>query len=161
MYIESKLILQYYVPIIINHIPKIEYMFYEKNTKGEPYVYTIQGINDIEAYITLNGYPVKPNILLPGNPNIDGSDAILTTSDQIGWIDDGPDSDSLRDLEVKDFNEIIQDDDFDIMIEVDDDTEVVVLYQGKVCLMRVDTFDESIEEDDDEDDWDNDYNPHY
>jgi hypothetical protein len=159
MYIEAKLIFQYYVPNIENHIVRTEYMFYEKNSKGEPYVYTIQGINDIETYITLNGYPVKPNILLPGNPNIDGSDAILTTSDQIGWIDDGPDSDRLRDLEVKDFNEIIQNDDFNIMIEVDDDTEVVVLYQGKVCLMRIDTFDESIEEEDD--DWDNDYNPHY
>lgn len=157
MYIESKLILQYYDPTEEQN----EYMFFQKNSKGEPYVYTISGIRDIQAFMDANGYPVRPNILVTGNPNIDGSDAILTTSDQIGWIDDGPQSDSLRDLEVKDFNEIIQDDDFNIMIEVDDDTDEPILYEGKVCLMRVDTFDESIEDDDDEDDWDNDYNPHY
>jgi hypothetical protein len=160
MYVEAKLILQYYIPIIENHLINTEYMFYEKNTKGEPYVYTLSGIRDIEAFMNANGYPVKPNILLPGNPNIDGSDAILTTSDQIGWIDDGADSDSLRDLEVKDFNEIIQDDDFNIMIEVDDETDEPILYEGKVCLMRVNVFEE--EYDDDEEDWsDDDYNPHY
>lgn len=147
MYIEAKLIFQYYVPTIEEHSLVKEYMFFQKNNKGEPYVYTLQGIRDIEAFLDANGYPVRPNILLVGNPNIDGSDDILTTSDQVGWIDDGPQSDSLRDLEVKDFNEIIQDDDFDIMIEVDDDTEVVVLYQGKVCLMRIDTFDDLIEDD--------------
>lgn len=160
MYIEAKLIFQYYVPTIEEHTVSKEYIFYQANNKGEPYVFSISGIRDIEAFLDANGYPVKPNILLPGNPNIDGSDAILTTSDQVGWIDDGPQSDSLRDLEIKDMNEIIQDDDFDIMIEVDDDTEVVVLYQGKVCLMRVDVFDEYEEEDDD--DWsDDDFNPHY
>jgi hypothetical protein len=137
-------------------------MFYEKNTKGEPYVYILRGIRDIEAFIDVNGYPVKPNILLVGNPNIDDSDAVLTTSDQIGWIDDGPDSDSLRDLEIKDMNSIIQDDDFNIMIEVDDDTDEIVLYEGKCTVMRMDTFDEYEEEDDDEDDWsDDDFNPHY
>ena len=159
MYVEAKLIFQYYVPNIENHILNTEYMFYEKNTKGEPYVYILRGIRDIEAFVDVNGYPVKPNILLEGNPNIDDSDAVLTTSDQIGWIDDGPQSDSLRDLEIKDMNSIIQDDDFNVMIEVYDDTEVVLLYEGKVCLMRIDTFDEYEEEDDD---WnDDDYNPHY
>tara|TARA_R110000868_G_scaffold222740_1_gene474591 strand:- start:162 stop:644 length:483 start_codon:yes stop_codon:yes gene_type:complete len=160
MYIEAKLIFQYYVPIIIEHSVVNEYMFFQKNNKSEPYVYSISGIRDIEAYVNANGYPVRPNVLLTGNPNIDNSDAVLTTSDQIGWIDDGPQSDSLRDLEIKDFNEIIQNDDFDIMIEVDDDTDEIVLYEGKCTLMRVDTFDEYEEEYDD--DWsDDDFNPHY
>jgi hypothetical protein len=136
-------------------------MFYEKNTKGEPYVYILRGIRDIEAFIDVNGYPVKPNILLEGNPNIDNSDAMLTTSDQVAWIDDGPQSDSLRDLEIKDMNSIIQDDDFNIMIEIDDETDEIVLYEGKCTIMRMDTFDE-YEEDEDEDDWsDDDFNPHY
>jgi hypothetical protein len=161
MYIEGKLIFQYYVPSIENHILKTEYMFYEKNTKGEPYVYILRGIRDIEAFIDVNGYPVKPNILLEGNPNIDNSDAMLTTSDQVAWIDDGPQSDSLRDLEIKDMNSIIQDDDFNIMIEIDDETDEIVLYEGKCTIMRMDTFDE-YEEDEDEDDWsDDDFNPHY
>lgn len=156
MYVEAKLIFQYYVP----DEGQNEFMFFEKNNKGEPYVYSISGIRDIEAYMEINGYPVKPNILLEGNPNIDDSDAVLTTSDQIAWIDDGPDSDSLRDLEIKDMNSIIQDDDFNIMIEVDDETEEPILYEGKCTIMRVDTFDEY--EEDDEDDWsDDDYNPHY
>lgn len=161
MYIEAKLIFQYYVPNIEEHNVSKEYMFYQTNNKGESYVYTIQGIRDLQTFIYANGYPVKPYILLVGNPNIDNSDAVLTTSDQIGWIDDGPQSDSLRDLEIKDFNEIIQDDDFDIMIEVDDDTDEIVLYEGKCTLMRVDTFDE-YEEEYDDDDWsDDDFNPHY
>lgn len=160
MYIEAKLIFQYYDPNIEEHSVSKEYMFYQTNNKGEPYVFSISGIRDIEAFLDANGYPVRPHILLPGNPNIDDSDAVLTTSDQIGWIDDGPQSDSLRDLEVKDFNEIIQNDDFNIMIEVDDETDEHILYEGKVCLMRVDVFDEYEEED--EDDWsDDDFNPHY
>jgi len=157
MYVEAKLIFQYYVP----DEGQNEFIFFEKNNKGEPYVYSISGIRDIEAYMEINGYPVKPNILLEGNPNIDDSDAVLTTSDQIAWIDDGPDSDSLRDLEIKDMNSIIQDDDFNIMIEVDDETDEIVLYEGKCTVMRINTFDE-YEEDNDEDDWsDDDFNPHY
>ena len=160
MYIEAKLVFQYYVPTEEQN----EFMFFQKNTKGEPYVYILRGIRDIEAFIDVNGYPVKPNILLEGNPNIDNSDAVLTTSDQIAWIDDGPDCDSLRDLEIKDMNEIIQDDDFNIMIEVDDETEEAVLIQGKVCIMRVDAFDESIEEEDDDEEFNpdrEDYNQIY
>ena len=155
MYVEAKLIFQYYFP----DEGQNEFMFFEKNNKGEPYVYSIPGIKDIQAFMNVNGYPVKPNILLEGNPNIDNSDAVLTTSDQIAWIDDGPQSDSLRDLEIKDMNSIIQDDDFNIMIEIDDDTDEIVLYEGKCTIMRMDTFDEYEE---DEDDWsDDDFNPHY
>ena len=161
MYIEAKLIFQYYVPSEEQN----EYIFYQKNTKGEPYVYSISGIRNIEAYMNLNGYPVKPYILLIGNPNIDDDDVVLTQQDQIAWIDDGPDSDTYRDLEVKDMNSIIQDDDFNIMIEVDDETDEPILYEGKVCLMRVDVFEEYDDEwdndDEEEDDWDNAYNPHY
>lgn len=156
MYVEAKLIFQYYVP----DEGQNEFMFFEKNNKGEPYVYSLPGIRDIEAFMNVNGYPVKANILVIGNPNIEGDDVLLTTSDQIAWIDDGPDSDTYRDLEIKDMNEIIQNDDFNVMIEVDDETEEPILYEGKVCLMRIDTFDESIEDDDD--DWDDDEHfPHY
>ena len=157
MYVEAKLIFQYYFP----DEGQNEFMFFEKNNKGEPYVYSIPGIKDIEAFMNINGYPVKPNILVIGNSNIEGDDVLLTTSNQVAWIDDGPDSDTYRDIEIKDMNSIIQDDDFNIMIEVDDETEEPVLYEGKVCLMRIDTFDEYEEEEDDEEDWDNDYNPHY
>jgi hypothetical protein len=162
MYIEAKLIFQYYVPTIEEHTVSKEYIFYQTNNKGEPYVFSISGIRDIEAFLDANGYPVRPNILLPGNPNIDDSDAVLTTSDQVGWIDDGPDCDNLRDLEIKDMNSIIQDDDFNIMIEVDDETDEPILFEGKCTIMRVDTFDEYQQEDEDEDDWsDDDFNPHY
>lgn len=163
MYIEAKLIFQYYVPNVNEHSLSSEYMFYQTNNKKEPYVFSISGIRNIEAFLDANGYPVRPHILLVGNPNIDDSDAMLTTSDQVGWIDDGPDSDSIRDLEIKDMNSIIQDDDFDIMIEVNDETDEPILYEGKVCLMRVDVFEEYDDEwdNDDEDDWDNDFNPHY
>jgi len=161
MYIEAKLIFQYYVPSEEQN----EYIFYQKNTKGEPYVYSISGIRNIEAYMNLNGYPVKPYILLIGNPNIDDDDVVLTQQDQIAWIDDGPDCDSLRDLEIKDMNSIIQDDDFNIMIEVDDETDEPILFEGKCTIMRVDVFEEYDDEwdndDEEEDDWDNAYNPHY
>jgi len=146
MYIEAKLIFQYYVPSEEQN----EYIFYQKNTKGEPYVYSISGIRNIEAYMNLNGYPVKPYILLIGNPNIDDDDVVLTQQDQIAWIDDGPDCDSLRDLEIKDMNSIIQDDDFNIMIEVDDETDEPILFEGKCTIMRVDVFEEY------DDEWDND-----
>jgi len=156
MYIEAKLIFQYYVP----DEGQNEFIFFQKNTKGEPYVYSISGIRDIETFIEINGYPVKPYILQVGNPNIEDDDVVLTQQDQIAWIDDGPQSDSLRDLEIKDMNEIIQNDDFNIMIEIDDETDEIVLFQGKCTVMRIDTFDEYEEEEDD--DWsDDDFNPHY
>ena len=157
MYVEAKLIFQYYVP----DEGQNEFIFFQKNTKGEPYVYSISGIRDIETFIEINGYPVKPYIMELGNPNIEDDDVVLTQQDQIAWIDDGPQSDSLRDLEIKDMNSIIQDDDFNIMIEIDDETDEIVLYEGKCTVMRVDTFDQ-YEEEDDEDDWsDDDFNPHY
>jgi hypothetical protein len=156
MYVEAKLIFQYYVP----DEGQNEFIFFQKNTKGEPYVYSISGIRDIETFIEINGYPVKPYILQVGNPNIEDDDVVLTQQDQIAWIDDGPQSDSLRDLEIKDMNEIIQNDDFNIMIEIDDETDEIVLFQGKCTVMRIDTFDEYEEEEDD--DWsDDDFNPHY
>jgi hypothetical protein len=156
MYVEAKLIFQYYVP----DEGQNEFIFFQKNTKGEPYVYSISGIRDLQAYIDANGYPVKPYIMELGNPNIEDDDVVLTQQDQIAWIDDGPQSDSLRDLEIKDMNSIIQDDDFNIMIEIDDETDEIVLYEGKCTIMRMDTFDEYEEEEDD--DWsDDDFNPHY
>jgi hypothetical protein len=163
MFVEAKLIFQYFAPTEEQN----EYMFYQKNTKGEPYVYSVKGIRDIETFMEINGYPVKPFILQVGNPNIENDDVVLTQQDQIAWIDDGPLSDVLRDLEIKDMNSIIQDDDYNIMIEVDDDTNEIVLYQGKCTIMRVGTFEEYEEyadwigDDDEEEDWDNDFNPHY
>jgi len=115
--------------------------------------------NDIESYISINGYPVKPYIYsITSNPDANAN--ILATPDQIGWWDEGSHSDELRDIELKDYIYILQEEDGYIEIEVDafmseDDEEVVtpVLYLDKVTIRSVS---DDIEEEyfDDEEDWD-------
>ena len=86
MFIEAKLVFQSYLP--------------EKITKGMLFlrkfsmlklrtiieynqVFELKEIpRDIESFILINGYPVKPNILLEGNPNIDLS---LLPNGDIKW----------------------------------------------------------------------------
>lgn len=118
---------------------------------------------DIESFVLVNGWPVLPFIFsITANP--DAFADPLATPDQIGWWDDGPESDELRDADIKDYNYILENEDGYIEIEVDafmneDGEEIVtpILYMDKVTV-RIPTDDEDYEEyeeyDDEEDGWD-------
>ena len=154
MYLETKLVFQHYVPEDYSSM-----LFLSMRKDHIPFVYSIEHLRDPEAFMEVNGYPVKPYIILEGNPNLSNSTEILATPEQIGWFDEGPDSDHIMDIELKHFNNILEFDNGHVLIEVDDDTEEVVLFQDKVTLLYIDSIEDEYEIDEDADDpIDNDYN---
>jgi len=85
-----------------------------------------------EEFIAFNGYPVKPFIV---EEYVDGSSpAILATPDEIGWFDEGEDTDELRDVTIDDLNYIINYEQGFILIDVDGETGEPTLAEGKVII---------------------------
>jgi hypothetical protein len=85
-----------------------------------------------EEFIAFNGYPVKPFIV---EEYVDGSvPAILATPDEIGWFDEGEDTDELRDVTIDDLNYIINYEQGFILIDVDGETGEPTLREGKVII---------------------------
>ena len=158
MFIEAKLVFKYYIPVDCSVLT-----FLTMGKHNVPYVYSIEGLRDPQAYMDANGYPVLPWIIYEGNPNVPNSTEILAIPDQIGWFDAGSHTDDLVDIEVKHFNDILEFDNGNVLIEVDDETDDVVFFLDKVTLMYVDSLDYDDDEDDElltnEDD--DDYNEIY
>lgn len=121
---------------------------------------------DTESFISVNGWPVAPFIFsITANP--DAFAEPLATPDQLGWFDEGEHSDELRDVDIKDYNYILENEDGMLEIEVDefiteDGEEIVVptLYMDKVTIRTptdeecYDDYDEDTAPDDYEEDWD-------
>lgn len=146
MYLEAKLVFQHYVPEDYSSM-----LFLALGKDHTPCVYSIENLRDPEKYIELNGYPVKPYIIYEGNPNLSNSTEILAQPEQIGWFDEGPDSDHIMDIELKHFNNILEFDNGHVLIEIDDDTEDVVLFENKVTLLYIDSIDDESWDDNDGD----------
>jgi hypothetical protein len=120
---------------------------------------------DMDSYIAINGAPVEPYIVQP-TQNPDDKEEILATPEQIGWWDEGEDSDDLEDLTVQIINTYIygeDGEDGDIaleMFESEDEEGIhrnVVFFHNKVTIRHVTFVDEHQWEDDDEEeeeDWD-------
>lgn len=147
MYIEAKLVFQHYVPYEYNDL-----LFLSVNSMGEPFVYMVDKLTNPEEYMELNGFPVKPFIIQEGNPNIPDSDIILAEPDEIGWMDDGEHADSLRDIELIDYNTIIQKYNGYCLIDVNEDeedgNEYVLLYEGQATIALYDAYDDDEEQED-------------
>ena len=100
---------------------------------------------DQDEFIKKNGYPVEIYI-------IGENDEILAEPDEIGWWDEGEETDEYRDITLKDINFIINEFDSQVAIEVDymsydpdideegkdvvypEDIQVPVTYEDKVVL---------------------------
>lgn len=114
-----------------------------------------------EAFLLINGWPVAPHIYtVTANP--DAWADSLATPNQLGWWDDGPESDELRDVSIKEYNYILEEYDGYIDIEVESSTnedgeEIVIptLYMDKVTI-RIPTDEDDFNEydEDDYEDWD-------
>ena len=115
-------------------------------------------LEPLEEFITKNGAPVEPYLIY--------DEQVLAEPEQIGWWDEGPDYEELRDIELKDFNLILSDFDGEIDIDVDpstitsedgveDEDEIVIpiIYEGK-CTLRIPMEEEYEEDYDDYEDWD-------
>jgi hypothetical protein len=140
MYYPAKLEFQSYVPeqYTKNVLFKV---INDANTRFETVVLTpleklvgsfILTRENIDDVVNQYGYPVQPYI-------VDYDGVILATPDQIGWWDDGEDTDELYDITVRELNGVINKFDGDISIEVYDFTEPnepvsVVTYVDKVIL---------------------------
>jgi hypothetical protein len=102
----------------------------------------------------INGYPVEPYIIDEGNPNIPNDGVVYAYPEQIGWMDEGEDSDELYDIELKNINKILSDYNGWVYIETDDDG-FPVLYDDKVTI-RYANIEDEYEIDEDADDVDDD-----
>lgn len=108
----------------------------------EPYIelFELEEVpEDMDEFMTNYGAPVELLII-----SEDGK--LLATHDEIGWWDDGPETDELRDITLDDINYLLRELDGYVEIEIDDDTEDPVIYEGKIVL--------GLDQEDDLSDWD-------
>jgi hypothetical protein len=114
--------------------------------------------NDMHEYMSMNGAPVEPYIVMP-TQNKDDKEEILATPDQIGWWDQGDTADDLEDITVEIINAYVYGEDGengDIALEVFDSEDEegihrnVVFFHNKVTIRHV-TFVDEHEYDDDDD----------
>ena len=163
MFIDCKLVLKSYIP------EKLEKgMWFVRNKTEVVYgdrseylsVHELALVpRDMETYLTYNGYPVKPYLVYP-MINPDDAQVIAAYPEQIGWWDEGDHVDELRDITVKDINNILEWDNSMVQIEVLDDEEdeedgtpIPLLYDNKVTLRDVHTIDSDEWIDDDDEDY--------
>jgi hypothetical protein len=144
MYILAQLVFVSYKPDKF----KLGMMF--KNNNNRIYQ-PVQTIAPLDVYIEQHGYPVYPYICsITSNPD-DIAD-ILATPEQIGWWDEDPNFDELRDVKVSDFNYILETENSMLEIEIDEDlfeehyVAKAVIYENKVTI-RVSIDDEEFDED--------------
>lgn len=171
MFIEAKLVFQSYLPEKITKgmlfLRKVS-MLKVRTMIEYSQVFELKDIpRDIESFILINGYPVKPHIYsITSNP--DANADILALPQHIGWWDEEPDAvyeegeeGNLRDIELKDFNYVLENYDGNIDIQVVDhmfEQGIVepIIYIDKVTLSvpMIKDNNTSDDKEDDYEDWD-------
>lgn len=99
----------------------------------EPYIelFELEDIpEDPDAFMAKNGAPVTLVITTIEDDNV------RATEEQIGWWDDGDDSDEYREVTLDDINFLLRECDGYVDIEFDDDGDVVLI-EGKVVLSLI------------------------
>lgn len=100
----------------------------------EPYIelFELEEIpEDPDAFMAKNGAPVTLVITTIEDDNV------RATEEQIGWWDDGEDSDEYREVTLDDINFLLRECDGYVDIEFDDDDGDIVLIEGKVVLSLI------------------------
>jgi hypothetical protein len=88
---------------------------------------------DEEAFMIENGAPMEVYI-------IDNDDSVIAEPHEIGWFDEGDDTDELRDITLDDINYILNEFDGWVEIEIiedffDEDEQVIPnMYEQKVVV---------------------------
>lgn len=103
-----------------------------------------------DEFITKNGAPVEPYLIY--------DEDVVAEPHEIGWWDDGPVSDELRDITLAEVNHILIEWDGMVDVEIDEHSYAhyeeieFVFYEDKMVLSVPGTYED---EDDDEDEfWD-------
>ena len=99
----------------------------------EPYIelFELEEIpEDPEAFMVKHGAPIELII-------IDDKGNIIAFQDQIGWWDEGEDTDELRDITLDDINFILRELDGYVDIEYDEIEDDFVMHEDKIVLSIV------------------------
>lgn len=99
----------------------------------EPYIelFELEDIpEDPEAFMVKHGAPI--DLLI-----IDDEGRIIASHDQIGWWDEGEDTDELREITLDDINYILRELDGYVDIEYDEIEDDFVMYEDKIVLSIV------------------------
>jgi len=120
----------------------------------EPYVelWELEELpEDMDEFMSKNGAPVELIIIIDSYTKYHPEVVVVINQDQIGWWDDGPDTDELRDITLDDINYTLREEQGFLSIDIDDEEEGLepTLIEDKVIL----SF---LQEDDDDnlEDWD-------
>ena len=120
----------------------------------EPYVelWELEEVpEDMDEFMSKNGAPVELIIIIDSYTKYHPEVVVVINQDQIGWWDDGPDTDELRDITLDDINYTLREEQGFLSIDIDDEEEGLepTLIEDKVIL----SF---LQEDDDDnlEDWD-------
>lgn len=171
MYIKAKLVFDRYIPDQIEKGTWFKQTI-TQNVYGRNYTYDrVFQMNsvgrlspeDFDSFIQMHGAPVNPVIVgIPANQ--DDNAVVIAFPHEIGWIDDGPGTDELRDIEIKDINHILEEYDGELEIEVSDSKFeegliVPIKFMDKVTVRLLWNEDDYLYEQDnyppdDEEDWD-------
>lgn len=111
MFTQAELVLKSYKPVKLE--PGMWFVQkFQTGTKWEfSEVFELDKVpQDEEKFIKENGYPVEPYI-------ISFDEEVLAEPDEIGWFDEGEDTDEYRDITIVDVNVILNEYDGEIIID--------------------------------------------
>jgi len=128
----AEIVLKSYLPLELEE----GMLFINRISVGiiEPYVelWELEEVpEDIDSFIATNGAPVELIIITSEDGNV------RAVQDNIGWWDEGEDTDELREITLEDINYLLREFDGYVDLEFDDDDGDIVLYDGKVVLSIV------------------------
>jgi hypothetical protein len=143
MWYPAEIVIKSYLP------PELEVgmLFTNRISVGviEPFIelFELEEIpEDPDAFMAKHGVPVELAI-------IDDDGDLLATHDEIGWWDEGEDTDELRDITLDDINYLLRECEGYVDIQIEDEEDFFVVFmEDKVVLSLSPAFDEN------DDDWD-------
>lgn len=128
MWLSAEIALKSYLPLDLEE----GMLFVNRIFLGviEPYVelWQLEEIpEDMDEFMAKHGAPVELLI-------IDEDGNVLATDEEIGWWDEGEDTDELRDITLDDINLVLRAWEGYLAIEIDEETETPVIMEDKVVL---------------------------
>jgi len=90
-----------------------------------------------EEYIRENGHPIEMYVV---NNEYNAQDP-LVQPEQVAWFDEGPETEDLHDITIKEINTILNDYGGYVDVEVDEDyPDTALLAEGKAILSFIDSY---------------------
>jgi hypothetical protein len=130
MWFPAEIVLHSYLP------PELEVgmLFVNRISVGviHPYIalFELEEIpEDPDAFMAKHGVPIELAI-------VDEIGNLLVSHDEIGWWDDGEDSDEYRELTLDDINYLLSEFDGYINIETDEENDIILI-EDKVILSLI------------------------